>query len=174
MFSGGDSSKFYGADEQRLQIFGFRFDKFPAPVTFVCWKMGFKIQVCISRPSPPQFPTEAMLFIKKKMELLGSVDELKSSSFTRDISMKNFEVLVARITSARNKIIHNTEVKSLVSFDGMTAQKKIFPKKQIVDLRVLLHHRSQHFCWYAVLFDIQEFDSKCDGILLQIDETSIW
>ena len=43
------------------------------------------------------------------MELVDSVDELRSSSSTRGISMPNFEVLDARIASALNKIIHNSQ-----------------------------------------------------------------
>ena len=39
IFSGGDSSKNYGADQQRLQISDLHFDKFPAPATFACWKI---------------------------------------------------------------------------------------------------------------------------------------
>ena len=40
------------------------------------------------------------------MELVDSVDELRSSSSTRGISMPNFEVLDARNASALNKINH--------------------------------------------------------------------
>ena len=36
----------YGADQQRLQISYPHFDKFPAPATFVCWKIRFKTEVC--------------------------------------------------------------------------------------------------------------------------------
>ena len=39
----------------------------------------------------------------KEMELVDSVDELRSSSSTRGISMPNFEELDARIASALNK-----------------------------------------------------------------------
>ena len=46
IFSGGDSSKNYGADQQRLQISDLHFDKFPTPATFVCWKIRFKTEVC--------------------------------------------------------------------------------------------------------------------------------
>ena len=38
IFSGGDSSKNCGADQQRLQISDLHFDKFPTPDTFACWK----------------------------------------------------------------------------------------------------------------------------------------
>ena len=44
----------------------------------------------------------------KEVELVDSVDEFKSSSSTRGVSMPNFEVLDARIASALNKIIHNS------------------------------------------------------------------
>ena len=46
IFSGGDSSKNYGADQQRLQISDLQFDKFPTPATFACWKIRFKTEVC--------------------------------------------------------------------------------------------------------------------------------
>ena len=36
IFSGGDSSKKYGADQQRLQISDLHFDKYPTPATFAC------------------------------------------------------------------------------------------------------------------------------------------
>ena len=42
IFSGGDYSKNYGADQQRLQISDLHFDKFPTPATFACWKIRFK------------------------------------------------------------------------------------------------------------------------------------
>ena len=97
--SGGDYSKNYGADQQRLQISDLHFDKFPTPATFACWRMRFKTEVCTCS----QFPMEAMQWIKE-VELVDSVDELRSSSSTRGISMPNVEVLDARIASALNKI----------------------------------------------------------------------
>ena len=112
IFSGGDSSKNYGADQQRLQISDLHFDKFPTPATFACWKIRFKTEVCTCS----QFPTEAMQWIKE-VELVDSVDELRSSSSTRGISMPNFEVLDARIASALNKIIHNSHYKRKISLE---------------------------------------------------------
>ena len=41
IFSGGDSSKNYGADQQRLQISDLHFEKVPTPATFACWKIRF-------------------------------------------------------------------------------------------------------------------------------------
>ena len=84
-----------GADQQRLQISDLHFDKFPTPATFACWKIRFKTEVCTCS----QFPTEAMQWIKE-VELVDSVDDLRSSSSIRGISMPDFEVLDARIASA--------------------------------------------------------------------------
>ena len=61
IFSGGDYSKNYGADQQRLQISDLHFDKFLTPATFACWKIRFKTEVCTCS----QFPTEAMHWIKE-------------------------------------------------------------------------------------------------------------
>ena len=118
-FSGGDSSKNYGADQQRLQISDLHFDKFPTPATFACWKIRFKIEVCTCS----QFPTEAMHWIKE-VELVDSVDELRSSSSIRGISMPNFDVLDARIASALNKIIHNSHFRRRISLEEQKAQKQ--------------------------------------------------
>ena len=53
-----------------------------------------------------------------------SVDELRSSSSIRGISMPNFEVLDARIASALNKIIHNSHFKRRISLEEKKAQKQ--------------------------------------------------
>ena len=84
IFSGGDSSKNYGTDQQRLQFLDLHFDKFPTPATFACWKIRFKTEVCTCS----QFPTEAMHWIKE-VELADSVDELRSSSSIRSIPKQN-------------------------------------------------------------------------------------
>ena len=139
IFSGGDSSKNYGADQQRLQISDLHFDKFPTPATFACWKIRFKTEVCTRL----QFPAEAMQWIKE-VELVDSVDELRSSSSTRGISMPNFEVLDARIASALNKIIHNSQFKRRISLEEKKGPKRgPFPSRQtdcLLDLRSLPGH----------------------------------
>ena len=71
IFSGGDSSKNYGADQIRLQVSELHVDMFPTPATFACWKIRFKTEVCTCS----QFPTEAMQWIKE-VELVDSVDDL--------------------------------------------------------------------------------------------------
>ena len=92
---------------------------FPTPATFACWKIRFKTEVCTCS----QFPTEAMHWIKD-VEMVDSVDDLRSSSSTRGISMPNFEVLDARIASALNKIIHNSHFKRKISLEEQKAQKE--------------------------------------------------
>ena len=119
IFSGGDSSKNYGADQQRLQISDLHFDKFPTPATFACWKIRFKTEVCTCS----QFPTEAVQWIKE-VEMVDSVDDFKSSSSKRGIQMPNFEVLDARIASALNRIIHNSHFKRRISLEEQKAQKQ--------------------------------------------------
>ena len=120
IFSGGDSSKNYGADQQRLQISDLHFDKFPTPATFACWKIRFKTEVC----------TLFTNFLRKqcsgsrKWSWLIHWIELRSSSSTRGISMPNFEVFDARIASALNKIIHNSQFNRRISLEEQKAQKE--------------------------------------------------
>ena len=123
----------------------FIFDKFPTPATLGCWKVRFKTEVCTCS----QFPTEAMQWIKE-VELVDSVDDLKSSSSTRGIPMPNFEVLDARIASALNKIIHNSHFKRRISLGGTKGPEAgPFLSRQadcLLDLRILPGHWSQRFC----------------------------
>ena len=147
IFSGGDSSKNYGADQQRLQISDLHFDKFPTP----------------AQPL-----------------LADSVDEMRSSSSTRGTSMPNFEVLDARIASALNKIIHNSHFKRRISLEEQEAQKedRCLRGRQIAYLiyeyfQVTRTHDSveNYTDLFTIVFrndDIQEFDSKWDGILLSM------
>ena len=178
--SEGRFSKNCGADQQRLQISDLHFDKFRNPATFVCWKIRFKTEVCTCS----QFPTEAILWIKE-VEMVESVDDLKSSRSIRGILGPNFEVLDAKIASALNRIIHNTRFKKKVSLEEQKAQKedRFFRGRQIAYL-------IYEYFWcigatdfvenYADLFtivlrhdDIQELDSKWDENLIVNDENPI-
>ena len=117
-----------------------------------------------------------MLWIKE-VELVDSVDDLKSSCSVRGIQIPNFEVLDANIASALNRIIHNTQFKRKISLEEQRAQKedRFLRGRQIAYLiyeyfRVTGANDSVEN--YADLFtivlrndDIQEFDSKWDGIL---------
>ena len=173
--SEGDSSKNYGADQQRLQISDLHFDKFPTPVTFACCKIRFKTEVCTCS----HFPTEAMLWIKE-VEMVDSVDDLKSSSSVRGISMPNFEVLDARIASALNKIIHNSHFKRKISLEEQKAQKEdrflrgrqiaylIYEQFRVTGTDDSVENYTDLFTIALRNDDIQEFDSKWDGILLSM------
>ena len=110
--SEGRFSKNYWADQQRLQITDPHCNKIPTPATFACWKIRFKTEVCTCE----EFPTEAVLWIKE-VEMVEPVDDLKSSRSISGIQMPNFEVLDARIASALNRIIHNTQFKRKVSLE---------------------------------------------------------
>ena len=112
------------------------------------------------------------------MEMADSVDDLKSSSSVRGIRMPDIEVLDARIASALNRIIHNSHFKRRVSLEEQKAQKeyRFFRGRQIAYLiyeyfRVTGANVSVKN--YADLFtialrndDIQEFDLKWDGIIV--------
>ena len=175
IYSGGDNSKNYGADQQRLQISDLHFDKFPTPATFACWKIRFKTEVCTCS----QFPTEAMQWIKE-VELVDSVDELRSSSSTRGISMPNFEVLDAGIASALNKIIHNSHFKRKISLEEQKAQKEdrflrgrqiaylIYEQFRVTGAKDSVENYTDLFTIVLRNDDILEFDSKWDGILLSM------
>ena len=111
--------KNYGADQQRLQISEFHFDKFPTPTTIACWKVRIKTEVCTCS----QISTEAMLWIKE-VEMVESVDDLKSSRSIKGTHGPDFELLDPRIASALNKIIQNTRFKKRVSLEEMKAHKE--------------------------------------------------
>ena len=112
--------------------------------------------------------------------MLWIKDDLKSSRSIRGTHGPHFEVLDAKIASALNKIIQNTSFKKKVSLEEMKAQKedRFFRGTQIVYLiyeyfRVIGANDSVEN--YTDLFtivlrndDIQEFDSKWDGILLSM------
>ena len=114
------------------------------------------------------------------MEMVESVDDLKSSCSFRGIRTPDFEVLDAKIASALNRIIHVSQFKRKVSLEEQKAQKE----DRFLRGRQIAHLIYEYF-WvtgsndsvenYADLFtivlrhdDIQEFDSKWDEILLSM------
>ena len=94
--------------------------------------------------------------------------------------MPNFEVLDARIASALNRIIHNSHFKRKISLEEQKAQKEDrFLRGRQTAYLIYDHFRvtgaNDPAENYADLFtislrndDIQEFDSKWDGILLSL------
>ena len=102
----------------------------------------FNTEVCACS----QFSTEAMLWIKE-VEMVETVDDFKSSRSIRGTHGPIFEVLDARIASALNRIIHNTQFKRKVSLEEHRVQKedRFLRGKtdRLPDLRVLPDHCSQ-------------------------------
>ena len=78
-----------------------------------------KTEVCTCS----QFPTEAMLWIKE-VEMVETVDDLKSSCSVSGIRTPDFEVLDAKIASGLNKIIRNSHFKWRGSLEEQKAQKE--------------------------------------------------
>ena len=168
--SEGRFSNNFGADHQRLQISDIHFGKFPAPTTFACWKIRFKTEECTCS----QFPTEAMLWIKE-VEMVESVDDLKSACSIRGTQGPDFEVLDAKIASAPNRIVHNTRFKRKVSLEEQKAQKEdrgrqiaylIYEFFRVTGANNSVENFADLFTFVLRNDDIQEFDSEWDGILL--------
>ena len=94
--------------------------------------------------------------------------------------MPKFEVLDARIASALDRIIHDTQFKRKVSLEEQIAQKEDrFLRGRQIGYLIYEYFRvtgaNDSVENYADLFtialrndDIQEFDSKWDGILLSM------
>ena len=114
----------------------------------------------------------------KEVELVDSVDDLKSSSSISGIRMPDFEVLDAKIASALNRIIQNTRLRN----------KKAQKEDRFLRGRQIAYLIYEHFrvtgandsVENADLFtvvlrndDFQEFDSKWDGILLSTTKNPI-
>ena len=94
--------------------------------------------------------------------------------------MPDFEVLDARIASALNRIIHNSHFKRRISLEEQKAQKEdrflrgrqiaylIFEYFWVTGANDSVENHSDLFTIALRNDDIQEFDSKWDGILLSM------
>ena len=120
-----------------------------------------------------------MLWIKE-VELVDSVEDLKSSLYERGIRMPDFEVLDARIASALNRIIHNSHFEKRVSLEEQKSPKEdrflrgrqiaylIYEYFQVTGANDSVENYADLFTIALRNDDIQEFDSKWDGILLSM------
>ena len=84
--------------QQRQQVSELQFDNFLHPQSFLVWKIRFKNQAIACS----DFPSERMLWIKE-MEMVESFDECVSSRSTAGKDFPNFEMLDAKIASARTR-----------------------------------------------------------------------
>ena len=158
-----------------LTISELHFDKFTTPTTFACWKIRFKTEVCTCS----QILTEAMHWIKE-VEMVESVDDLKSSCSVRGIRTPDFETLDAKIASVLKRIIHVSHFKRRIRLEDMKAHKdNRFPRGRQIAYLIYEYFQvtgaNDSVENYADLCtivlrndDIQEFDSKWDEILLSI------
>ena len=96
--------------QQRHETSELQFDKFPDPQSFLVWK---------KRTTCSDFPSDAMLWI-----MVDSLEELKSSRSVSGKNFPNFEMLDAKIASALNKIIQNSQFKKKVNLEEQIAQKE--------------------------------------------------
>ena len=83
---------------QRQQISEPQFDKCPTPQSFLLWKIRFKNQVTTCS----DFPSETMLWINE-VEMVDSLEELKSSRSVCGKNFPNFEMLKAKIADLRQR-----------------------------------------------------------------------
>ena len=116
------------------------------------------------------------------MEMVESVDDLKSSCSITGIRTPDFEVLDAKIASALNRIIHNTRFKKKVSLEEQKAQKEdrflqgrqiaylIYEYFRVTGANDSVENDADLFTIVLRTDDIQEFGSKWDEILLSMTQ----
>ena len=116
----------------------------------------------------------------KEVEMVESVDDLKSSRSIKGTHGPDFELLDARIASALNNIIQHTHFKKKVSLEEMKARKeeRFLRGRQIAYLsyeyfRVTGANDSvENFADLHTIAlrndNVQEFDTKWDEILLSM------
>ena len=100
-------------------ILWLHFDKFPNPHRFRCGKFDSNIKWLV-----------VLIFHRmpccgsKEVEMVDSLDKLKSSRSVCGKDFSKFQMLDARVASALNKIIQNSQFKKKVSLEGQKAQKE--------------------------------------------------
>ena len=127
------------------------------------------------------FLSEAMVWIKE-LEMVDSMEELKSSRSVAGKNFPNVEMLDAKIASAFNKIIQNSHFEKKVSLEEQKAQKedRFLRGRQIAFMiRDYIRVTGAHdtVLDYADLLsvtlrddNIQEFDTRWDEILLSMSK----
>ena len=163
--------------QQRQQISELQFDKFPNPQSLFGVENRFKNQVTTCS----DFPSEAMLWIKE-VEMVDSLDELKSSRSVCGKDFPNFEMLDANIASALNKTIQNSQFKKKVSLKEQKAQKEdrflrgrqiafmIYDNFQVTGARDTVVDYADLFSVTLHDDNIQEFVARWDEVLLSMSK----
>ena len=113
------------------------------------------------------------------MEMADSLDEIKVSRSVHAKDFPNFEMLDAKIASALNKIMQDSQFKKKVSLKEQKVQKEDRSLRDKHDnFRVIGAHDTALDCVDLIsvtLHDdsIQEFDTRWDEVLLSISKKSV-
>ena len=105
------------------------------------WTMRFKTQVSYCS----EFPSDAMLWVEE-VEMVDSADEEKSSRSSAGKDFPNFELLIARIASALNKIIQNSHLKKKGHSGGTKSSERGSISSRKTDCSHDLRLFSSHWC----------------------------
>ena len=104
---------------------------------FLLSPLVFGLEIKIQKSSGvlcSDFPSDAMLWIKE-VEMVDSLDALKSLWSIAGKNFPNFEMLDAKIASSLNKIIQNSQFKKKVSLEEQKAHKEDrFPRGRQIAL----------------------------------------
>ena len=167
-FTGGIFEAFYGWTAKTAT-------KFPSPQSFLVWNTRCKNHVTTCS----DFPSEAMLWIKE-VEMVDSLEEVKSSRSASGKNFPNFEMLDAKIASALNKIIQNSQSKKKVSLEEQKAQKEdplprgrqiafmIYDCFRVTGAHDTVLDYADFFSFTLRNYNVQEFDTRWDEILLSM------
>ena len=121
------------------------------------------------------FPSDAILWIKE-VEMVDSLDELKSSRSVSGKNFPNFEILDVEITSALNKIIQNPQIQEEDQSRGTEKRGPVSTRK--TDRLVIYNYfrvtgahdtSLDYVCLFSVTLHndkIQEFDARWDEVPL--------
>ena len=124
------------------------------------------------------------MFRIKEVEMVDSLDELKSSRSACGKDFPNFEMLDAKIASALNHIIENSQFKKKVSLEEQKAQEDDqFPRGRQIAFMIYDYFRvtgaHDTVLDYADLFSVilhddntQEFDPRWDEVLLSMSKNT--
>ena len=126
----------------------------------------FKSEVCICS----QFFLRKLWI--KEVEMVESVDDLKSSCSVGGTQTPDFEAFDAKIVSALNRIIQNTRFKKKVSLEEIKVQKEdrffrgrqiaylIYESFRVTEANDSVENNADLFTVFLRNDDTQEFDSK--------------
>ena len=86
------------------------------------------------------------------MEMLDSLEQLKSSRSVSGKKFPNFEMLDEKIASALNKINHNTQFKKKVNLKELKAQKEewLFQRGRQIAFMMYDCFRVTVSSWYSI------------------------